>query len=194
MSLLFLDVKAAFPSVVIERLIHNMRTRGIPKEYTEWYKRHLDGRITTLSFDDFISLTFQIPIGLDQGCPMSPIAYLFYNTDLIGLANGEKDKPGLGFMDDTAYVARGKDFGNANEKLREIMECEGGALEWSREHHVEFELDKTALLGVSRARVPDPQSKRKTIPSPCPPITIQDHTITLSKSYKFLGVFIDNEL
>jgi hypothetical protein len=194
MSLLFLDVKAAFPSVVIERLIHNMRSRGIPKEYTEWYKHRLDGRITTLFFNDFILLAFQIPIGLDQGCPISSIMFLFYNTDLIGLANREKDKLGLGFMDDTAYVARGKDFRDANEKLREIMECKGGALEWSREHHVEFELNKTALLGVSRVRIPDPQTKGKTIPTPCPPITIQGHTIIPSKSDKFLGVFINNEL
>ena len=28
---LFLDVKKAFPSVDIKRLIHNMRTKGIPK-------------------------------------------------------------------------------------------------------------------------------------------------------------------
>jgi hypothetical protein len=33
-SMLFLDVKAAFPSVIIDRLIHNMRTRGVPQEYT----------------------------------------------------------------------------------------------------------------------------------------------------------------
>jgi hypothetical protein len=37
-SSLFLDVKAAFPSVDINRLFHNMRKRGIPKEYTEWMK------------------------------------------------------------------------------------------------------------------------------------------------------------
>jgi hypothetical protein len=34
-STLFLDVKGAFHSVDINRLIHNMRKRGIPKEYTE---------------------------------------------------------------------------------------------------------------------------------------------------------------
>jgi Reverse transcriptase (RNA-dependent DNA polymerase) len=37
-SALFLDVKGAFPSVDIDRLIHNMRKCGIPQEYTEWMK------------------------------------------------------------------------------------------------------------------------------------------------------------
>jgi Reverse transcriptase (RNA-dependent DNA polymerase) len=35
-SALFLDVKSTFPSVSIDRLIHNIHKRGIPKEYTEW--------------------------------------------------------------------------------------------------------------------------------------------------------------
>lgn len=29
-SILFLDVKAAFPSVVVEKLLHNMHMKGIP--------------------------------------------------------------------------------------------------------------------------------------------------------------------
>ena len=74
------------------------------------------------------------------------------------------------------------------------MKGEGGALEWSRNHHAKFELDKTALLGVSRMRAPDPQTKGKTNPIPRPHITIQGHSIMLTKSYKFLGVYIDNKL
>jgi hypothetical protein len=38
-SILFLDIKGAFPSVDINQLIHNMKKRGIPKEYTEWMRR-----------------------------------------------------------------------------------------------------------------------------------------------------------
>jgi hypothetical protein len=37
-SALFLDVKGAFPSIDIDRLIHNMRKRGIPEEYTSWMR------------------------------------------------------------------------------------------------------------------------------------------------------------
>jgi Reverse transcriptase (RNA-dependent DNA polymerase) len=50
-STLFLDVKSAFPSVDINRLIHNMKKRGIPQEYTEWIERRLQNRRTTISFD-----------------------------------------------------------------------------------------------------------------------------------------------
>ena len=42
-SILFLYVKAAFPSVVPERLFHNMQKQGIPKQYTNWYRICLTG-------------------------------------------------------------------------------------------------------------------------------------------------------
>jgi hypothetical protein len=62
-SALFLDVKGAFPSVDIKRLIHNLRARGVPKKHTEWLLRRLQGRQTTLTFDDFRSTMFAIDSG-----------------------------------------------------------------------------------------------------------------------------------
>jgi hypothetical protein len=52
-SVLLLDVEGAFPSVNIKRLMHNLRMMGVPKEHTEWMTRQLEGRKTTLTFDDF---------------------------------------------------------------------------------------------------------------------------------------------
>ena len=193
-SVLFLDVKAAFPSVMVDKLLHNMRLKGLPIEYVEWFQRCLSGRHTSLVLDDFISESLQIPMGLNQGCPLSPIAFLFYNGDLIGLADKKKDLLGLGFIDDTAYAARRKSLEEANEKLKNLMEGEDGALAWGRKHEAEFELDKTALLCVTRGRAPDPNNRGKSIPVPRPGITIQGHRIEPGKSCKFLGVIMDDEL
>jgi Reverse transcriptase (RNA-dependent DNA polymerase) len=79
----FLDVKGAFPSIDINRLIHNMRKRGIPQEYMEWMERRLGNWWTTLVFDDYQMATFLIANGLDQGDPFSGICYLVYNADLM---------------------------------------------------------------------------------------------------------------
>ncbi|KAG1889997.1 hypothetical protein F4604DRAFT_642211 [Suillus subluteus] len=74
------------------------------------------------------------------------------------------------------------------------MEKQGGALEWSEGHNAEFELEKTALICLSSKRITDPNNPGKTIPSPRLPITIRNHTIQPSKSHKFLGVIIDQDL
>lgn len=36
---LFLDISGAFPNTVIPVLIHNMRMRRIPVEFTDWIAR-----------------------------------------------------------------------------------------------------------------------------------------------------------
>ena len=38
-SALFLDIKSAFPSVMLEWLVHDMRNRGVPSQYTNWISR-----------------------------------------------------------------------------------------------------------------------------------------------------------
>ena len=69
-SALFLDIKGAFPSVSTERLMHDLRKKGIPIEYVNWLRRKLTGRRTTISFDDFTSKPFNVNDGCDQGCPL----------------------------------------------------------------------------------------------------------------------------
>ncbi|KAH7917855.1 hypothetical protein BV22DRAFT_1025622 [Leucogyrophana mollusca] len=103
-----------------------MRKRGIPLEYTEWLKWCLDGRKTTLAFDNFISEIFGVGNGIDQGCPLSVIISLFYNADLLDIVNRKKGELSLGFIDDTLFAARGRSFVEANEKVKAIMEKEGG--------------------------------------------------------------------
>ena len=193
-SILFLDVKAAFPSVVVEKLLHNMHMKGLPIQYVEWLQRRLNGHCTTLSFDDFLSDPFQIAMDLDQGYSLSLISFLFYNGDLIGLTRKQKDQLGLGFIDNTAFAARGKSLEEANQKSKKIMEDDEGALEWGREHESEFKLNKTAPLCVTHGRIPDPNHRGKSILVPRPSLTIQGHRIEPSKSCKFLGVILDEEL
>ena len=126
--------------------------------------------------------------------PLSPIAFLFYNAELISLAEGKKDMLGLGFINDTAFLARGKMLEEANGKLKNLMEKEGGALSWGERYEAEFELEKTALICVTRGREPDPTNRGKSILVPRPGITVRGHCIEPQRLSKFLGIIIDEEL
>ena len=79
-SVLFLDIKSAFPAATPERLFHNMRMLGVPKCIVDWLREKLRERRTRLKFDDFESILFDIESGIDQGCPLSVILYGFFNT------------------------------------------------------------------------------------------------------------------
>ena len=55
-SVQFLDVQGAFPNVVKEVLIHNMRICGVPPEYIRVTEQILTGRKMKLSFNDCLPL------------------------------------------------------------------------------------------------------------------------------------------
>ncbi|KZP03026.1 hypothetical protein FIBSPDRAFT_683624, partial [Athelia psychrophila] len=78
-----LDVSGAFPNTNIPMLLHDMKKRGIPAEYTDWLARRLDGRRTILHFDGYKSIMREVNNGLEQGCSGSPLWYLFSNADTI---------------------------------------------------------------------------------------------------------------
>jgi hypothetical protein len=139
-STLFLDVESAFPSVDINRLIHNMRKRGILKEYMEWIKRQLEHRHTTLSFNNYQMELFIVLNSLDQGDPFSGICYLIYNADILKIPYIKAGEWALLFFDDIALIATGKDFSETHKKICNIMNQTGGIFKWANLHNCEFSI------------------------------------------------------
>lgn len=121
-SILFLDIKAAFPSASPERLFSDMQSRGIPKNVIDWLSIKLEGRQTRLIFDDYRSEPFEISSGIDQGCPLSPFLYQLYNSSLLEIADSIPGTTTVGCIDDVAVLASGKTFEDAHAKLRSFME------------------------------------------------------------------------
>ena len=104
-SVLFLDIKGAFPSVDIIRLIHNIRKRGYLVGFNNWYTRRLADRQTTLTFDNYQTNNFKVGNGLDQGDPFSGSGFLVYNSDLPKITDVKRGKHISMFVDNTAPVA-----------------------------------------------------------------------------------------
>jgi len=193
-STLFLDVKGAFPSVDINRLIHNMKKKEIPQEYTEWMERRLGNQQTTLSFNDYQTAMFIIENRLDQGDPFSGICYLIYNADLTKIPIPRLGKCILLFVDDAAVIVTRKDFSETHTKLRDIMNCMGGIFEWARDHNCKFGIKKFQLLDITRRLAPNPLNPRKRIPMPRRTLTLSDKHIPSKDTARFLGMIVDNKM
>ncbi|KAL7281623.1 hypothetical protein ACG7TL_004940 [Trametes sanguinea] len=145
-SIVFLNIKSAFPAALPEWLYHNLCMRGVPVEYVAWLRIKLTGCKTRLRFDDFTSDLFDIVSGIDQGCPLSVILYAFYNSPLIDSADLAAGERAVGSMDDVALVTTGKTCDVCHDKVRSFMDREGGAQQWSHSHNSMFSLDKFGLL------------------------------------------------
>jgi hypothetical protein len=182
-SALFLDVKGAFPHAHPDRLAKNMESLGVPPVYINWMLAKLNGQSTSLVFDDFTSSVLPIHNGIDQGCPLSVIFYLIYNSPLVTITNPTNRELCIGYIDDITLVAVRKDFAETHTTLCNMMEHAGGALEWSTAHNSSFKLDKTGCVDFSL-------KKSHTHPD----LVIGSQRISPTFSHTLLGVVIDQEL
>ena len=188
-SVLFLDVQGAFPNVVKEILLHNMRLRGIPTRYIMVTELILTGRKTKLSFNDFLSEFIVITNGNNQGCPLSMIFYAFYNAGLLEISPpGDPNENQFGFVDDVALLATGNMFQETYARITDMMTCPNGAFNWSESHNSQFELTKLAIMNFS------PRHTNDTPLTLTHPLSNSITTIRPTLIYKFLGILFDPKL
>ena len=188
-SVLFLDVQGAFPNVVREVLIHNMRLRSVPAKYVRLVELMLTGRKTRLLFNDFVSEPIPVKNGNNQGCPLSMIYYAFYNAGLLELSPpGSRDEGQFGFVDDVSLLTIGDNFTETHIGLANMMGRPGGAFDWSESHHSQFELSKLALMDFS------PNSHKESSLTISHSRTNRSTTVKSVQKYRFLGVLFDPKL
>ena len=109
----------------------------------------MEGRRATLIFNDFRSEPINVEDSLDQGDAHSLIAWLIYNLLLLWIFWKAVKETGLLYMDNTAALVTGANFHITHEKLRNIMNREGGILEWAVTHNCSFGVEKFQLVDLS---------------------------------------------
>ena len=96
--------------MLFRSLIHNIRKKGVPQEYTDWILNRLQGQKTRIQFDDFTSTLLDIDNRCYQGDPTSVVLYHFYNTGLINIAIEKQAELAPAFIDDVTFLVGGKTF------------------------------------------------------------------------------------
>ncbi len=149
-TLLLLDVSGAYDKVSHPRLLHNLRKRSIDTNIVSWVDSFLSNRTTILKTSEHSTSRTPIATGIPQGSPLSPILYLFYNSDLIEDCNARDDlnTVATGFVDDVGLLTVGDSTEENCSALRMIHDeiC----LKWASRHGSEFDPSKYQLLHLSR--------------------------------------------
>ena len=125
--------------------------------------------------------------------------------------NGLQHAQQLSKFHSNQYVQLAETMEEAADKLRDMMERPGGAFEWADTHNCTFAVDKFALVGFTRRKVkvkarrrvrtreearkrgkPDKKFEYRALERLN--IALRGTHICPSKSHKFLGIIIDQEL
>ncbi|GAA6026427.1 hypothetical protein JCM10207_004470, partial [Rhodosporidiobolus poonsookiae] len=177
-----LDVAQAFPSVRMERLVRNLKEKGLPGEVGRYVEAFMMGRSCWLRVDGKDGDEVEWGSGPPQGSPLSPFLFLFYNAGVVE-ACASAPSAGCGWIDDLNLLA----WGRTVEAAVSMLQARTPALEkWSETHQSAFEPAKTKLtLFILRQRC-----RPATLPS----VTLCDVELEWSPTLTMLGTVLDGEL
>lgn len=179
---LSLDMSGAFDRVIRERLVHILRSKGIPRSIYGWVNSFMANRRTTLAFGNQETEGFDLPGGVPQGSSISPILFLFYNAELIeqcGETNSRLDR--IGFVDDMNIVAFGR---STEDNCRRLERAHEQCTRWAGRHGAKFAPEKYELMHFSRRKCYDMTATVK----------IGGRVIQPAKVMRILGVWLDPTL
>ncbi|KAI1005137.1 hypothetical protein K3495_g3081 [Podosphaera aphanis] len=162
-SILSLDISGAFDNVSHDRLIHNLREKGIPRWVSQYIRSFLEERTTSVVLGSFKGEQIPTYTGIPQGSSLSPILFLFFASTLLP-ALQTANSSAVGFLDDTNILTWSNTTEENCQKLEQLHEK---CIAWAKSHGVKFAPDKYQLMHFSRAR------KRHNFQTP---VRIQGHT------------------
>ena len=172
----------AFDRVLRDRLVHEMRRRRVPRSIYGWVDSFMSDRRTTLAFDDQESEAFNLPGGIPQGSPLSPILFLFYNAELLERCERRDLRvSAVGFADDVNLIAYGD---STEDNCQALQEVHGECMEWARRYGARFAPEKYELMHFTRRQCFNLEA----------PVQIEGRVINPGAAMRILGVWLDPRL
>ena len=175
--LVALDLRAAFDTVNINKLLNIILTSKIPKYTKRWLCSYLRGRQTYVEFRNAKSTFRKVRAGVPQVGVLSPILFNAYMSGLPTPPDGIKL---TSYADDCTSYASGPTITPICEKLNSYLTT---LHEWLEEHDLELSPVK------STATVFTTFSQEVSMSLP---IKIGQHTVPTTKNPKILGVTLDS--
>ena len=125
--MLTLDIKGAFDAVLPGRLIRRLQQQGWPDNLVRWVSCFATQRSASLRLGEETGSSFQVPSGIPQGSPVSPILFMLFIQPLFLLRSRDQRRARLGYADDVALLAAGNSLEENAEVLaknvQDITDC-----------------------------------------------------------------------
>jgi ribonuclease HI len=193
-SLLTLDIRGAFNTVLPGRLVQRLRKQGWPPNVTNWVASFTTGRSGRIKLDGEIGNTIPLECGLPQGSPVAPILFMLYIQPLFRLAMAQNPTgtkvSRFGYADDIGLLATSDSTQANSAALNEVCR---GLMAWGDTQGIGFKLGKTELIHFTRAR--GSRAQPQTVEIELPDGT--KHTVHPKKAgtaLRWLGVHFDSKL
>ena len=173
----FLDLSKAFDCVHRPILLMKLERYGFRGEFLSLLRSYLDERTQFTDVSDHKSNNLSITHGVPQGSVLGPLLFLLYVNDLnLILPTLYK----LLFADDTVVLRTGIDLSIVTDQLNDDLKI---LSDWMNYNRLAVNVDKTKCMIFS---------SRKNYQMPH--IIMNDVDVEIVKTFKYLGLTIDDGL
>ena len=174
----YIDLKKAFDTISHERLLTKLYLLNIRGQTLELFKNYLSNRNQMTTVNDIISDAKPMTVGVPQGSILGPVLFTLYINDIAQILNHSKI---CLFADDTVIYYAHKNIEVAAEAIQQdLHEID----RWMDSNKLTINIRKTQYMIISGHH-----KKFESID-----IRIKDSPLIRTKSYKYLGVKIDQNL
>ena len=174
----FIDLKKAFDTISHERLLTKLYLLNIRDKALDLLKNYLTDRQQMTILNDFTSDTRPMKVGVPQGSILGPALFTLYINDIVNVLSHSKI---CLFADDTVIYFAHKNIAMAAEAIQlDLKNIDN----WMDDNKLTINIKKTQYMIVSGHH-----KKYENVD-----LHVKDSQIMRTKSYKYLGVKIDQHL
>ena len=177
--ILFLDLKKAFDSVSHKILLSKLEYYGVKGVALKLFKSYLSNRKQLTAIGEFVSVLELIEWGVPQGSVLGPLLFLIFINDI---PNASELLTWL-FADDTALMASAQSLSLLQTVMnREVAKVQTWLLANKLSVHYVKKSQFMLINKNNKTRIDDKFE-----------LTMGGHIISRTKSYKYLGITVDEK-
>ena len=174
---LFIDLKKAFDTVPHSLLLKKLECYGFANVELDWFKSYLTKRQQSVVLGRTCSDPTELSVGVAQGALLGVLSFEIFINDLF---RSLKYSTSILYADDTTLLISGNSLRFLRVKMQDDLES---LCEWLKINRLKLNVQKTKsmLLNVEGLSL-------------AVELSIDGELIETVKTFKFLGVHIDNRL
>ncbi|XP_056006684.1 uncharacterized protein LOC130050513 [Ostrea edulis] len=185
-SLVQLDLSAAFDTVDHLRLLQILKDLGIKDTVLTWFASYLTNRTQIVKVKGAKSDATELGCGVHQGSVLGSVLFNIYTASLGALLRKNNVLYHMYADDNELYISF--KVQQAALVVSQMESCLGSVQTWMAQHHLKINTDKTEVLEISSKQM---TSKLHTC---IPSLQVGDESITPVTKAKGVGVTIDSHM
>ncbi len=176
----FLDLKKAFDTVDHKILLSKLSDLNISYRTIRWFDSYLGSRTQVTRIGNVTSEPGSLSCGVPQGSILGPLLFITYINSLPEALDGFNT---FLYADDTAILTTGDSPEAIATNLNEAL---SKASDWMTMNKLSLNVSKTKCMFMGTAQ--------RLYNADFPEISCNGEIVDRVESFKYLGIFLDNQL